>query len=230
MKTKKIPGRPARALTPGERVPMSFRVRPELKEKMDRWAEASGRSVAQEVELRLEQSSTNEATVEQGLDFSFGRRLAALLRLFGRVALDVGPIAAFQKTGKHDDAINWLSEPFAYDQVVKGVTLVLEALRPDGDIAPPTGNAESLHERMASGALIAIKDRECGGELGDWARPVRERLGEIVDRIRIDPNAPISVNLLPPQVVEGGRQVRGRILDTHIGRSLGRQQDNEGDQ
>jgi hypothetical protein len=53
---RKRAGRPSRELQPGERVPMSFRVTPELKAKMDAAAEESGRSVTQEIEFRLEQS------------------------------------------------------------------------------------------------------------------------------------------------------------------------------
>jgi hypothetical protein len=56
MQTKKRPGRPSRELLPGERVPMSFRVTPELKARMDRIAADSGRSVTQEVERLIEQA------------------------------------------------------------------------------------------------------------------------------------------------------------------------------
>ena len=53
-------GRPKREPMPGERVPMSFRVTPELKARIDRAAEHSGRSVSLEMELRLEQSFEKE--------------------------------------------------------------------------------------------------------------------------------------------------------------------------
>jgi hypothetical protein len=56
MQTKKRAGRPSREPLPGERVPMSFRVTPELKAKMDRIAADGGRSVAQEVERLIEQA------------------------------------------------------------------------------------------------------------------------------------------------------------------------------
>lgn len=49
-------GRPSREYLPSERVPMSFRVRPEMKNMMDNAAGANGRSVSQEVEMRLENS------------------------------------------------------------------------------------------------------------------------------------------------------------------------------
>jgi len=211
---------------------MSLRVTPATKRGLDAAAAATGRSLSQEAESRLEQSFRNENYLDQAMDLAYGRRLTALLKLLGRVMVDVGPIAAIKKTGRHQDAVDWMSNAYAFDQTVKAVATVLTALRPDGDAAAPSETAadNSLGEMMATGALIAIKDRECGGELGDWALPVRERFGEIVDHIRVDPNAQISVNLMPPQVVEGGRQVQSRILDTHIGRSLGRQQGNGDDQ
>jgi len=53
---RKRGGRPPRSHAPGERVPMSFRVTPELKRQMDAAAAATGRSVTAEIELRLEQS------------------------------------------------------------------------------------------------------------------------------------------------------------------------------
>lgn len=84
-------GRPPRALVPGERVPMSFRVRPELKQMMDRGAAATGRSVTQEIELRLEQSFREQALVASVDPFIAHaaqelRRLAAGLDA-GRIAL-----------------------------------------------------------------------------------------------------------------------------------------------
>ena len=60
-------GRPSRELRPGERVPMSFRVRPELKLMMDEAASKSGRSVTQEIEMRLEQSFRDDR-IESRLD------------------------------------------------------------------------------------------------------------------------------------------------------------------
>jgi hypothetical protein len=53
---KRRGGWPARTYKPGERVPMSFRVTPEFKEKLDRAALESGRSLAQEIEIQLELS------------------------------------------------------------------------------------------------------------------------------------------------------------------------------
>jgi hypothetical protein len=49
-------GRPVVPGTPGERVPVGFRITAEAKLKLEQAALASGRSLSQEAELRIEQS------------------------------------------------------------------------------------------------------------------------------------------------------------------------------
>lgn len=95
---RKRPGRPARELEPGERVPMSFRVRPELKNRMDAAAAESGRSVAQEIELRLEQSFLIERLIET--------RLIDVMREFDRA----GSTFAREQEIEGD----WTQDPGAY--------------------------------------------------------------------------------------------------------------------
>src|SRR5215831_17637075 len=86
MKARRRPGRPARQLVPGERVPMSFRVPSELKEMMDQAAEKSGRSVAQEIELRLQNSFRSERVLDEVIDLHFGHANGELLlSVFGAV-------------------------------------------------------------------------------------------------------------------------------------------------
>lgn len=48
---------------PGKRMPLGVRTTPEIRAKMEAAAKASGRSLAQEIEFRLEQSFDREATV-----------------------------------------------------------------------------------------------------------------------------------------------------------------------
>ena len=54
-KTKRI-GRPTKRPKPGERVPLGLRVTPEMKKRLEKAAIRNGRSISQEVELRLERS------------------------------------------------------------------------------------------------------------------------------------------------------------------------------
>ena len=54
--TKKRIGRPTKPPAPGERVPLGLRVTPEMKRRLEAAATKKGRSLSQEVELRLERS------------------------------------------------------------------------------------------------------------------------------------------------------------------------------
>jgi TraY domain len=60
-------GRPARTPEPGERFPMSFRATPELKAKLVLACEVNGRSLAQEIEFRLEGSFREQELIERAL-------------------------------------------------------------------------------------------------------------------------------------------------------------------
>jgi TraY domain len=57
------PGRPVKAPIEGERIMIGVRVTPEMKNKLMEAAEASGRSLSQEAEIRLQQSLDVEAQV-----------------------------------------------------------------------------------------------------------------------------------------------------------------------
>lgn len=53
---KKRIGRPTKKPKPGERVPLGLRITPRMKRKLEEAARRKGRSLSQEVELRLERS------------------------------------------------------------------------------------------------------------------------------------------------------------------------------
>jgi hypothetical protein len=170
---------------------LSFRLTPESKARIDKAAAASGRSISQEVELRLDLSFRDIDAFDRAIEVGHGRQIAGLLMLFGRVMRDVGAHAAHLSTGTIDS--NWLTDPFAFDQVAKGIATALEAFRPAGEArAPAEQDAERaarlgrLGELLARGAIEAIKNPVRGGEIGEWARPVRECLGNAVGQINAD--------------------------------------------
>src|SRR6267378_3796536 len=88
---KRRGGWPERTPEPGERVPMSFRVTPGFKEKLDRAARESGRSLAQEIELRLERSLDEERHLADALEIGFGRQVAGLMLAIGYVIKEAQP-------------------------------------------------------------------------------------------------------------------------------------------
>jgi hypothetical protein len=125
MQTRRRPGRPARQLLAGERVPMSHRVRPELKQKMDRAAAENGRSVAQEIELRLEQSFRSEALRDQVLELAFGRIDGDLMYFLGKI-LQV----ATHQARTFFDAEHWCDDGSAFKATENYMLSVLDELRP----------------------------------------------------------------------------------------------------
>jgi hypothetical protein len=80
---KRIGAPPKRDPLPGERFTIATRVRPELKRRLDAAAEESGRSQAQETELRLERSFDRTDLLPEVLTLAYGERIAAQLMELG---------------------------------------------------------------------------------------------------------------------------------------------------
>jgi hypothetical protein len=184
-------GRPWKAPRPGERASLGLKVTAETKSLLESAAAASGRTQSQEAELRIDLSFRDLDAFDKAIELGHGRQIAALLMLFGRVIRDAGAHAAHLSTGTID--ANWLTDPFAFDQVARGVATALEAFRPPGEIViPAAGDDEQtarfgrLGELLARGAVEAIKNPARGGEIGEWARPVRDKLGAAVEQIAIN--------------------------------------------
>lgn len=189
-------GRRGRKTTEGVRVPLGLRVTPEMKEKLDAAARQSGRSQSQEAELRLEHSFRDENIFESVQDRVYGAQLSGLLTLIARAMRDIGGSLGQYKDGKwefrSDSIEDWLSNPFAYDQAVKGVNAILEAVRPEGEPIAPTFENPLFTAAIADAGrtythplLEAVRDPAVGGGLGQWAESVRARLGPVASRIRI---------------------------------------------
>jgi hypothetical protein len=135
---KKRIGRPRKPPKPGTRVSLGLKVTPEIKNKLDEVAQASGRTQSQEAELRIERSFEHEGLLGEALSLSYGPNLAGVLQLIADVMHHAGVGGAFVKAGGSvADAQNWLEVPYAYDQAFKGAAKVLEAFRPEGDASPP---------------------------------------------------------------------------------------------
>lgn len=195
---KRRGGWPARTPVPGERVPVSWRMTPEFKTKLEQAAAQSGKSLAQEIEQRLEASFHDQRRLTDALDLTFGPQLSAFLMLLGRVMHTTGRSAGFSTTNTLDGAENWMLNPHAFDQVIEAANAILEAARPEGDTAPPATVAVSLpgldlaevHRNLGLGVagpyLAAIADPESAisADLKRIGTETREKLGDVVsDRI-----------------------------------------------
>jgi hypothetical protein len=202
MEKKRRGGWPARTPEPGERVPMSFRVTPAFKERLDRFAARTGRSLAQEIELRLDQSDRGDDQLGQALERVYGRQLAGLLMLLGHVMREVGRSAGFSSTYTLEGAENWMASPYAFGQVTQAAKMIIEAFLPAGDPEPPhymkgqpfgpdgidlEQAARNLGIRTAGPYLVAIADpkKAVTADLKRIGTEVREKLGTAaVDRLK----------------------------------------------
>ena len=115
-------GRPGRPRTVGERVPLGLRVTTEMRAKLNEAATASGRSLSQEAELRLEHSFKSQDILMEALDLAYGRHLTALLMILARAMQEAGTRGVFISQWDTEGCEDWLSDPFAYDQAVRAAT------------------------------------------------------------------------------------------------------------
>jgi predicted transcriptional regulator len=172
---------------PGERVPLSLRVTAELKQKLDAAAEKSGRSQAQETELRLERSFEREELLSEALVLAYGEQAAGLILLLGTAMDMAGRFSHFAATRKHT---SWVENPYAFDQAAQAALKLIEAARPAGDrkalgMAGKVPYAGTFGQSTANGlvwAVQGINDSLLGPEATERLRrllgPVTKRLGE----------------------------------------------------
>jgi len=151
-------GRPAKF---GERLPLGLRVTPELKKKLNDASNASGRSLSQEAELRLEHSFNTTNVLFEALDLAYGRRWTGLLLALAQVARTTGTRAVAVSQWQFNGCEDWVLDPYAFDQVVSAINVVLEAFRPRGAI-PETPPANwnhlpaSAHKKLGEGFALDL--------------------------------------------------------------------------
>jgi hypothetical protein len=157
---------------------MSFRVTPAFKAKLDRAAEESGRSLAQEIELRLEQSLDHERHLLGALELGFGRRTAGLMLAIGHM------VRSF-------DEFRLLSDPMAFREIVDAINLLLQAIDPD-DVHPvgwatlkkafhdAEGNHAELEAAGMVGAIAYATDADVDVDVVPLVPLIRSWLGKAV--------------------------------------------------
>lgn len=142
-----------------EKMTTSMRLPVGLKERLDDAAKASGRSLTQEVELRIEQSFKQQDLLPELLALAYGRETAGLLFALAAVLVAVGREAAFTKGGLKG-ASSWFDEPYAFDQALNAVRGMLEALRPHGDTIAPQFDWMNSVFKMEGDVVGALKRNE----------------------------------------------------------------------
>lgn len=196
-------GRPVTPAKPGEKVTLSVRVRPGMKDRLRDIGEAEGANLSDEVERRLEFAEQTRGLLADVLLLETGNRelagfamavLRTITAISGRAA-----IAAEQDYGATDRRFRI---PFVFNQIVEGINLIAESMRPPGPVDFPatTGNARMLPtprqpnnygKFVAAGILEAIAnpdavnppdlpDEQKNYERKSFARKAAELLGEAV--------------------------------------------------
>jgi hypothetical protein len=184
---RKRAGRPQRELSPGERVPMSFRVPPELKLTMDRAAGKTGRSVAQEIELRLERSFQNEKLAPQLLAAMYGPLVAGLVLFLGpclRQAITVAVMATREHGESDEELVAEATAALVFDQMrqqiepPKPVILAARGDLPDDQREYLTGIARHT-VNWAFGSLMA---ESAFDDLAPHTEEIRSLLAPVITR------------------------------------------------
>jgi hypothetical protein len=111
-------GRPLKEPAPGERVPLSLRITPSAKKKLEAAAELNGRSLSQEAEYRIERSFDRE---------DISKRVRAELRAELRALMSEGGVSTTPK--RHVSAL----EPKPKGS--KRVRAELRRLMSEGDVS-----------------------------------------------------------------------------------------------
>lgn len=198
---KRGPGRPT---VERRRVPTAMRITPDLRDKIVARAEATGRSITQEMEMLLEQGLRDEDAFKGTVARMYGRQFGGVLLVLARAMYLAGSESLrgreslrTPRAGVAEEVVaGWLREPWAYEQAVRAANTVLEAYRPEGEFVlppvpvgsegdPPELTAAFIESELnpgpswAAGVLAMIvekRNREA------WVEEVRDLLGDLADR------------------------------------------------
>jgi len=168
------------------------RLTPELKDALDQAVQASGRSMAQEIEMRLQRSFDLQDLLADALVLAYGEQLAGIILMMAAVMDRTGRTAAHWAMAKRrytgtplEDIDAWMEHSFAYDQAVEGAMAVLMWARPNIEPNAPTRAlaSETLGITTASGMLRQL---ESDGEVdrGPHAAKLKSLLGPVLARKR----------------------------------------------
>ena len=192
----------------GKRYPLNMRTTKAMRGKLERAAAAAGRSLAQEVEFRLERSFLQNEIMIGGLELAYGRQLAGVLLMLGDGMRGSCQAAntLIQLSKPPDQRVvdfsfppDWLNMPFVFDQAVQCVDAILEALRPPDKIVLPVkikprdddSDVKQIGKIVASSyADEGLIDLSLNAELERRGYTLRKFLGSAasrLDKLRLEP-------------------------------------------
>lgn len=156
-----------------QRLTLTTRITEAMRAKIEDAATASGRSLSQEIELRLDRSFQTQDFLADAQRLAYGRQGATFLRLIGEF---VRAGASRALTVESD----WLSDATAYNVTERAIVRVLDRLRPQGN---PMERAETP-ERLADRLLWILGTENPDDGEAPWAASMRAGFGkEIADHL-----------------------------------------------
>jgi hypothetical protein len=138
-------GRPPGGPHADKAATLTTRIRKDTREALDVEARRAGRSLSQEVEVRLRDSLALEARIEKIINAFGGPETYAFFAMAAHAikALELGPQ---QK---------WFDDPYRFAKAVEIIEFLLAQIRPPGEIVAPSGPTpfSFLKDEQIAGAL-----------------------------------------------------------------------------
>ena len=151
-------GRPPLPPDQAKRHALGIRTTKTLKERIADAAGASGRSLAQEAEYRLEGSFAAAPDFDTWLARIYGPQCAALLQIIGRELPSQIVTAGIRVGAMHGTRVDilsdWMADPTVFAVVSRSINAILAILRPPGAPADvpdldPESDAQLLMSKLA---------------------------------------------------------------------------------
>jgi hypothetical protein len=180
--TPKPTGRPPLAPGEGKKYPLAIRSTRELKAALVKASQTSGRSMAQEIEHRLEQSLYDQRHLGDALELGFGRQAAGLMLLIGCV---IKPLLTRRPARGR---VPGLSGHRAFAEMSEAINALLELLDPKGepawlrDLAKYEG-PDAVETAVGTALPVAFPD-DFDDDNPVWSPVIRAWLGDAMARLQ----------------------------------------------
>jgi hypothetical protein len=134
---------------------LSTRISEELREALEVAAEGNKTTLSREIEHRLRRTFIEDKQI----DAIFGsRRMFQLMRLIASVIDSTVNRKVFAKADKpKKQNVDWLDDPYAFDQAMRVIATVLGEIRPPGAVPQSPDEALDQYEGTFQGAFNAIE-------------------------------------------------------------------------
>lgn len=168
----------------GKRFPLNMRTTAAVRDRLTKAANDSGRSLAQEVEARLERSFDVEDTFETMMVLAYGQPLAGILAMMGEAMLVVGQTSR-SNTDIMRNPTGWADTQYSYGQAEQAAQTILDAFRPTAVSAADSQAIQDLGRVVAQEFVNGAKGLPSSVHREKNARNIR-LLGEIMGRENVD--------------------------------------------